>query len=126
MTAEPDDDALRARFALLRERDMNTAPHFGALLAHSPSPKRSPRAKAFPALAGIVACAVALLVASAWRSAPSPPSTTDGVSLAWPDWRTPTDTLLTGGDDPLQPLTWAALPTAVLGHPSPHRSQETP
>ena len=131
MTTEPDDggdddDALLARFARLRERDAGTAPNFNAVLARTRSSSRQRRALPVPVLAAIGAGAVALLVASAWQWATPPPATPDAVSLALPGWRTPTDTLLANGDDPLQPLPWAALPTAVLGHSTPHRSQETP
>ena len=122
-TTEPSDDALRALFAGLRERDLATVPAFDALLARPKSPERRQRSVPVAALAGVGACAVALLAASLWLWPASQRAMPDEVSPALPGWNTPTDSLL--ADGALQPP-WAALPTAALGQPSPHRSLETP
>ena len=125
MTIDPADQVLQRQFAALREHELAIAPEFEAIWARALERARRPKPMSVPAPAWVAAAVVAALAVPAWLVLRTPPAPATVASFALPAWQTPTDSLLANAEDPLQPPSWATLPTAALGQPSFNRSLET-
>lgn len=124
MTTDPIDDDLQARFRVLREHDLGTAPDLERLLARVASPAVRTRSSMRPMPAWAAGLGVAAIACGLWLMPGPHRATPNAVALAMPGWRMPTDTLLADAGNPLNPAGWTSLPTAALGRPSFNRLPE--